>query len=65
MQVWNIMPAPDKGAKPNNGGTDMKKIIAINGSPRRNGNTAELLQHALRGALDAGAETELVPIFTA
>ena len=33
----------------------MKKIIAINGSPRRNGNTAELLQHALRGAEEAGA----------
>ena len=28
----------------------MKKIIAVNGSPRRNGNTAEPLQNALRGA---------------
>ena len=42
----------------------MKKIIAINGSPRRNGNTAELLQHALRGAADAGAETELVHLYS-
>ncbi len=28
----------------------MKKVIAINGSPRRNGNTAELLHQALKGA---------------
>lgn len=33
----------------------MKKFIAINGSPRRNWNTAELLQHAVKGAKDAGA----------
>ena len=32
--------------------------------PRRNGNTAELLQHALRGASDAGAETELVHLYS-
>ena len=36
----------------------MKKVIAINGSPRRNGNTAELLQQALQGAQEAGAETK-------
>ncbi len=42
----------------------MKKIIAINGSPRRNGNTAELLQNALRGAADAGAETELIHLYS-
>ena len=34
---------PDAGAEQSNGGTDMKKIIAINGSPRRNGNTARAL----------------------
>ncbi len=33
----------------------MKKVIAINGSPRRNGNTAELLQQALKGAQEAKA----------
>lgn len=38
----------------------MKKAIAINASPRKNGNTAALLQEALRGAAAAGAETELV-----
>ena len=32
------------------------KIIAIYGSPRRNGNTATLLQKAVEGARDGGAE---------
>ena len=41
----------------------MKKVIAINGSPRRNGNTAELLGCALNGAKDAGAETELIHLY--
>ena len=35
------------------------KAIAINGSPRKGWNTDMLLQQALRGAADAGAETEL------
>lgn len=43
--------------------TILKKIIAINGSPRRKGNTAELLEHALRGAKEAGAETELIHLY--
>ncbi len=34
------------------------KIIAIYGSPRRNGNTATLLQKAVEGARDGGAEVE-------
>lgn len=41
----------------------MKKLIAINGSPRRNWNTAELLKQAMQGAQDAGAETELVNLY--
>jgi multimeric flavodoxin WrbA len=36
----------------------MQKIAAIYGSPRRNGNSATLLDHAVRGALDAGASIE-------
>jgi multimeric flavodoxin WrbA len=36
----------------------MQKIAAIYGSPRRNGNSATLLNHALKGALDAGAAIE-------
>ncbi len=39
----------------------MTKIIAICGSPRRNGNTALLLNSAVQGARDAGADvTEVV-----
>ena len=42
----------------------MKNFIAINGSPRRNGNTSTLLQHAIQGAQSAGAETELVHLYS-
>ena len=38
----------------------MKKIYALNGSPRNNGNTADILRHALAGAESAGAEVELI-----
>ena len=34
------------------------KIIAINGSPNRNGNTAALVEASLQAARQAGAETE-------
>ena len=36
------------------------KVIAVNGSPRKGWNTAQLLESALAGARDAGAETELI-----
>ena len=36
------------------------KVIAFNGSPRTQNNTATLLQHALEGAQNAGAQTEMV-----
>ena len=35
----------------------MKKIVAFMGSPRKNGNTATLINEVIRGAQDAGAET--------
>lgn len=38
-------------------------IIAINGSPRKKGNTATLLEHALDGAAKAGAETRLIHLY--
>ncbi len=41
----------------------MKKLIAVNGSPRRNWNTAQLLQHAMQGAQEAGASAELVNLY--
>ena len=34
------------------------KIVAIYGSPRRNGNTAMLLKKVIEGARDSGAEVE-------
>lgn len=38
-------------------------IIAINGGPRKRGNTAELIACALDGARSAGAQTELVHLY--
>ncbi|MBE6356678.1 MAG: flavodoxin family protein [Lentisphaerae bacterium] len=40
----------------------MKKVYAVNGSPRSNGNTATVLRHALAGAESTGAETELIDL---
>ncbi|WP_425804410.1 flavodoxin family protein [Desulfitobacterium sp. Sab5] len=39
------------------------KVIAINGSPRKNNNTATLLNKALEGAASKGAETELIHLY--
>jgi multimeric flavodoxin WrbA len=38
----------------------MEKIVAVYGSPRRRGNTALLLQRAVQGARETGAEVEEV-----
>jgi len=38
----------------------VQKILAIYGSPRRKGNTAVLLDLAVQGALEAGAEVEKI-----
>ncbi len=38
----------------------MKKVLAVNASPRKNWNTALALQSALEGAASAGAETKMV-----
>lgn len=40
-----------------------KKILAVNGSPRKSWNTATLLEKALAGAASKGAETELVHLY--
>lgn len=40
-----------------------KKVIAISGSPRKGKNTEMLLQEALRGAAEKGAETKLVRLY--
>ena len=39
------------------------KIIAVNGSPRKNGNTAVLLQNALRGAEANNAGTRMINLY--
>lgn len=37
--------------------------MLINGSPRKNFNTAKLLKEAAKGAQEAGAETEIVNLY--
>ena len=39
------------------------KVIAINGSPRKNWNTATLIKNALEGAESEGAVTELIHLY--
>jgi len=41
----------------------MTNVIAINGSPRKNWNTAMLLEEALKGAASKGADTELIHLY--
>ena len=41
----------------------MKKVIILNGSPRKNFNTAKLLQEAQKGAQAAGAEVEYFNLY--
>ena len=39
------------------------KAIFINGSPRKNKNTAQMLESAMRGAQEAGAEVEMIHLY--
>ena len=39
------------------------RVIAVNGSPRKNRNTATLLQKALDGAKSMGAQTEFIHLY--
>ncbi|WP_024345895.1 flavodoxin family protein [Lacrimispora indolis] len=39
------------------------KVIAVNGSPRKTWNTAELLKKALEGAASTGADTKLIHLY--
>lgn len=39
------------------------KALFINGSPRKNWNTHKMLEQAMQGAADAGAETELIHLY--
>ena len=40
------------------------KALFFNGSPRKTGNTAQLLKRAMDGAREAGAEVELVNLYS-
>ncbi len=39
------------------------RVLAVNGSARKNGNSATMLKHAVKGAEEAGAETGLVNLY--
>ena len=39
------------------------KALFINGGPRKNWSTAKMLESAMKGAAEAGAETELIHLF--
>ncbi len=41
----------------------MKKVVAFMGSPRKNGNTATLVNEVIRGAQDVGAETTVFNLY--
>jgi|LAHS01.1.fsa_nt_gb multimeric flavodoxin WrbA len=43
--------------------TSKKKALFINGSPRKNKNTAQLLLKAMEGAQAAGAQTEFINLY--
>ena len=41
----------------------MKKIVAINGSPRGNGNTAQLIKEAALGAKGQNAQVKVIDLY--
>ncbi len=41
----------------------MKKVVAFIGSPRKDGNTATVIGEILRGAKEAGAETQVFDLY--
>ena len=41
----------------------MKKVVAINASPRTTWNTAQLVRAAAQGATEAGAEVDVVDLY--
>jgi multimeric flavodoxin WrbA len=45
------------------GAVDIMKVIAVNGSPRKEWNTATLLKEVLKGAESKGAETRLIHLY--
>ena len=41
----------------------MKKILILDGGPRKNNNTAKLLASAREGAVSAGASVETIDLY--
>ena len=41
----------------------MKKVIILNGSPRKNGNTAKMCESFANGVKDTGIETEIINLY--
>ena len=39
------------------------KALFVNGSPRKNWNTHKMLESAMKGVADSGAETELIHLY--
>ena len=39
------------------------KAVFVNGSPRKKWNTAQMLESAMKGAQEAGAEVELINLY--
>ena len=44
-------------------GIGMKKIVAVNASPRPKWNTAQLVREAAQGAADAGADIDVIDLY--
>ena len=40
------------------------KVLLVNGSPRPNHNTGKALKAAMEGAIEAGAEAELINLYS-
>lgn len=57
------MPRALAGPRATRHGGGQVKVIGINGSPRKNWNTATLLGEALEGAAAEGADTELIHLY--
>lgn len=62
-QVGKPRPAEGGEEKSEAVGKAGLKVVAVNGSPRKNWNTATLLEKALAGAAASGAEVEMVHLY--
>ena len=59
----NVAPYPTLGVMVERRDPVRMNVVAVNGSPRKNSNTATLLNKAIEGARSVGAETELFHLY--